>query len=144
MALADVQQLLTRALTCPQTRMRLQTEAENLIQAEGLSDQAARAVMAIPAGQLEHYALALVNKRCRAVGKCLPATLRMLGVDRFRERFRVHAAETWPAGPARHRDDAIRFAEKLHRTPDPDWPEGTLDIAAYESAALRRAIQGGG
>ena len=101
------------------------------------AEEAIRAVMAIPPRQLRHYAEALVNKRCRAVGKCLPTTLRMLGTDRFRERFRVHAAETWPTGPARHRDDAIAFAEKIRRAPGPGWPDGVIDIAAYESAALQ-------
>ena len=40
-------------------------------------------MMSIPPRQLRHYAEALVNKRCRAVGKCLPATLRMLGLGPF-------------------------------------------------------------
>lgn len=137
MALADMQQILTQILTSPETRERLRAEAENLNEAGSPRHEAIRAVLAIPPRQLGHYAEALVNKRCRAVGKCLPTTLRMLGADPFRERFRVHATETWPTGPARHRDDAIAFAEKLRRTPGPDWPDGVIDIAAYEAAVLR-------
>jgi len=121
MALADMQRILTQILTSPEIGERLRAEAENLTEAESPRQEAIRAVMRIPSRQLGHYALALVNKRCRAVGKCLPATLQILGTDRFRERFRVHAAETWPRGPARHRDDAIAFAEKVRRAPGPDW-----------------------
>ena len=137
MALADIQRILTQILTSPAIRARLRSEAESLTEAEGPRQEAIYAVMTISPRQLGHYAEALVNKRCRAVGKCLPATLQILGTDRFRERFRVHAAETWPTGPARHRDDAIAFAEKVRRAPGPDWLDRVVDIAAYESAALR-------
>jgi len=71
------------------------------------------------------------------VGQCLPATLRMLGSDWFRERFRIHAAETWPTGPARHRDDAIAFADKIRKNPEPEWTDELIDLAAYEAARLR-------
>ena len=76
MALADMQRILTQVLTSPEIRERLRAEAENLTEAEDPRQEAIRAVMTIPPRQLGHYAEALVNKRCRAVGKCLPATLR--------------------------------------------------------------------
>ena len=135
MALADIQRILTRVLTSPEIRERLRSEAEHLN--EDPRDEAIHAVLSIPTSQLTHYAEALVNKRCRAAGKCLPATLQMLGSYRFRERFRHHATETWPAGPARHREDAIAFADKIRRAPEPEWTEEVIDLAAFEGAALR-------
>jgi len=137
MALIDMQRILTRVLTSPELRERLRAEGENFNKNEDPRNEEIYALMKIPAIQLARYAEALVNKRCRAVGKCLPATLRMLGSDRFRERFRLHAAEIWPAGPARHRDDAIAFADKICRAPEPEWTAEVIDLAAYEAAALR-------
>jgi hypothetical protein len=137
MALADLQRLLTRVLTSPESRESLRAECANLSHDKQPLEEATPAVMNIPLHQLTHYAEALVNKRCRAVGQCLPATLRMLGSYRFRERFRVHATETWPTGSARHRDDAIAFADTISRAPEPEWTDLVIDLAAYEAATLR-------
>src|SRR5208337_4191949 len=70
MALADIQRILTQILTSPAIRARLRSEAESLTEAEGPRQEAIYAVMTISPRQLGHYAEALVNKRCRAVGKC--------------------------------------------------------------------------
>jgi hypothetical protein len=137
MALIDIQQYLTQVLTSKEMREGLGDGSGFLELAEGPSKAAIHAVLTIPPRKLRHYADTLVNKRCRAVGKCLPATLRMLGADRFRELFCSRISANWPSGPARHRSDAIAFAQTLARAPEPDWPDGVIDIAAYESAALQ-------
>ncbi|WP_148590784.1 hypothetical protein [Aquisphaera giovannonii] len=72
------------------------------------------------------------------MANCLPATTRALGPRLLADLFRRHAADSWPAGPKRHRDDAITFAGRLARGELlPDVPPWLADAAAFESAALQ-------
>jgi hypothetical protein len=139
MALADIQQLMTRLVTDPGLRARFLSDPQEVKASQGWSEDAIHVLAAVPARQLRHYGEALVHKRCRAVASCLRLTHRVLGADRFARLFRAHAAGFWPRGPGRHRDDAIAFVERIREVmaEESSVPAWAADIAAYEAAALR-------
>jgi hypothetical protein len=139
MSLLDFQRILARIVTEPDLRERFLGDPEGVAASHGWGSEPARLVAMVSPDRLRHYGESLINKRCREAARCLPLTLRVLGHPRFRTLFHEYARASTTRGPARHRDDAIAFAERLRsdwsRVPeDPAW---SGDLAAYEAAALR-------
>ncbi|WP_165232823.1 hypothetical protein [Aquisphaera insulae] len=167
MALLDLQRELTRILTDPSYRARflaaagegrgdqrgeigsapdasataMDLEKGHSLKASLLaisSDEPLVALASVPPDQLRHYAEGLIRKRRGAVAASLPATSKALGPRHFADLFRRHAADVWPTGPKRHRDDAIAFAGRLARGDLlPEIPPWLADAASFESAFLR-------
>ena len=141
MNLPALQQILARLVTEPDLRDRFLDDPAKAAATERWDTEMVRAISTISTSGLRHYGDALLNKRAREAGRCLPLTCRAPGYSRFHELFRAYAAGTTTHGPKRHRDDAIAFAGALLRGPSdaskaPPW---VTDLAAYEAASLRCA-----
>jgi hypothetical protein len=144
MNLPEFQRILARIVTTPGLGERFLDNPEVVAVSEGWDANLARLLATIPPHQLRQYGESLVNKRSRVSASYLPLTFKALGDSRFRALFRDHARVSTPQGPARHRDDAIAFAEKLRseRPEAPKHPAWLADLAAYEAASLLAGIPG--
>ncbi|HWE37279.1 MAG TPA: hypothetical protein VG406_11990 [Isosphaeraceae bacterium] len=136
MGLAESQALLARLLVDAALRERFVADPTGVAAAFGLDAEEASGLARASADQVAWFADSLVRKRRGAVAKCLPLTRRALGGDRFDSLFRRHAAAFIPGGVARHRDDAIAFADLLGRVEDiaTTW---LGDLVRLEAASLR-------
>jgi hypothetical protein len=139
MSLADLQRILARLVTEPDLREHFLDDPEGVAGSEGWGTELASLLAAVPKDRLRHYGESLISKRCREAARCLPLTLKVLGPLRFRTLFHEHARMSTTRGPARHRDDAIAFADRLRSafSEGPEHPPWLADLAAYEAAALR-------
>ena len=146
MNLPEFQRILARIVTSPDLRERFLGDPEGVGDSLGWDIGLTRRLAAIPAQRLRRYGESLINKRCREASGWLPLTFRALGDSRFCTRFRDYAHLSLPRGPARHRADAIGFADMLRGAwPDlPEDPAWLVDLCAYEAASLRAGSMGGG
>jgi hypothetical protein len=135
MGLAEFQRLLGRLYTDPALRARFEADRRAVAREFGLDDDDSAGVVGLSVGQIGRFAEALVAKRRNEVEKLLPWTRGALGPARFTALFRRHAAGYVPAGPKKHRHDALEFANLLARETGagPDW---LTDLVRLEAALL--------
>jgi hypothetical protein len=139
LSLLDLQRILARIVTEPDLRERFLNDPQQVAGSQAWATDPACALATVPPDRLRHYGESLIKKRCREATRCLPLTLMVLGHARFRTLFHQYARTSTTRGPARHRDDAIAFADRLRsdRSDVPEYPVWLADLAAYEAASLR-------
>lgn len=107
-------ELLALLLSDRQHRLQLKQRPEQFRRQLGLDEVLFAFACQIDPDQLETQAQALVAKRFREAGCCLPNTLRS-GAEDYRELFQEYASSNWPQGHDRHMRDALSFADHLRR-----------------------------
>jgi hypothetical protein len=139
LSLLDLQRILARIVTEPDLRDRFLADPQAVAASQAWTTEPACALATVPPDRLRHYGEGLIRRRCREATRCLPLTLKVLGRARFRTLFHQYGRASTTRGPARHRDDAIAFADRLRSEGSfvPASPVWLADLVAYEAASLR-------
>ena len=134
MGLAALQTALARLYTDDAWRAEFFQDPERAGALAGLTPQETRQLAALPAADVDFFALTLRGKRLQEVCKLLPLTRRAYG-PAFDEGFRAFTPTFQPDGPRKHLDDALAFAAYLSQKQSaaPAW---AADARAYETARL--------
>lgn len=138
MGLAEQQRLLARLYTDATFRERFLADPQRGSEELGLAPEDIPRLMQLSSAQVRYFARSLYRKRLGVVQKLLPATSRATG-PRFETFFKEFAETVTPAGPKKHREDALAFARFLQQRVRRDgmFPAWLADVIRYEVAWLQ-------